>query len=286
MDADVPTRRRNSVEVVPNNVSTPPDIAKDLLRLGLPAPVADKLIRQSYIGAYDRRTRNAHWVAEKLTKDSIKKPSEGDTPDRQKAVFREDSSILKMFRSRPLDYAGTGYDRGHLVPAADVQSNQEAVNETFLMTNISPQVANFNRGLWASFERFARNLVNVMDSVYVITGPLYLPKLEPDGKFYIRYEVIGSGEKSVAVPTHFFKVILGEKSGKYYMDGFVLPNEESTRDTSVTTFITPVEAIERSSGLLFFGGVDRKMTLPLCSMAKCDTMLAFKFKMKENAELE
>ncbi|KAI8852876.1 hypothetical protein BC829DRAFT_384001 [Chytridium lagenaria] len=61
MDADVQPRR-NSVEVVPiNNVSTPPYVAKDLLRLGPPAPVAVKLIRQSYIGAYDRRSGNAHW---------------------------------------------------------------------------------------------------------------------------------------------------------------------------------------------------------------------------------
>ncbi|KAJ3216784.1 nuclease [Dinochytrium kinnereticum] len=190
---------------VPVEGVTPPEVAKDLLRMGIPGPVADKLIRHAYVGAYDRRTRNAAWVAEKLSKDSLTKPPTDEVPDRQKSHFKEDFSIPKLFRSRPSDYVGTGYDRGHLVPAADVVMSQEAVNETFLMTNISPQVANFNRGLWASFERFARGLVNVMDDVYVITGPLYLPKLEDDGKYYIRYEVIGTGEKATAVPTHFYK---------------------------------------------------------------------------------
>ena len=80
------------------------------------------------------------------------------------------------------DYTKSGFDRGHLVPAADIPHDapQKAMDETFLMTNISPQIPAFNRGIWASFEKYVRSLCNEFDEVFVMTGPLYLPKRESD----------------------------------------------------------------------------------------------------------
>lgn len=97
----------------------------------------------------------------------------------------------------------------------------------------------------------------IYSSRYVCTGPLYLPKKESDGKLYVRYEVIG--EKHVAVPTHFFKVIVGESSdGRLDMESFVMPNQVISDDTPLDSFRVPPESIERAAGLLFFDKINRK----------------------------
>ena len=49
-----------------------------------------------------------------------------------------------------------------------------------------------------------RSMAKKNPNVYVVTGPLYLPRQEPDGKMYVKYQVIGRNQ--VSVPTHFFKV--------------------------------------------------------------------------------
>lgn len=65
-----------------------------------------------------------------------------------------------------------------LIPVGDMTGSQQAMNESFLMTNISPQVGvGFNRGYWARVEGFVRHLAGQYDSVYVVTGPLFLPKV-------------------------------------------------------------------------------------------------------------
>lgn len=84
--------------------------------------------------------------------------------------------------------------------------------------------------------------------VRIFTGPLYLPRQDPDGKWRVTYEVIGS-PPSVAVPTHFFKVIVAEgtnnEQGPVAVGAFVLPNKEIDNSTALTTFYTPIEAVER-----------------------------------------
>ena len=79
-----------------------------------------------------------------LRKDSGVKGS--DTGDRSKSNFTEDESLPAMFRAKLQDYFRSGYDRGHMVPAADAKLSQDAMDETFMLSNIAPQVGvGFNR---------------------------------------------------------------------------------------------------------------------------------------------
>ena len=106
-------------------------------------PVVDLLERQRYVSSYDRRNRVPHWVGEHVTADSLKV---GENVDRDKSSFKEDTDIPEIFRALLADYSKSGYDRGHMAPAADAVSTQDAMDETFLLTNMSPQVGNgFNR---------------------------------------------------------------------------------------------------------------------------------------------
>ncbi|KAJ3047202.1 nuclease [Rhizophlyctis rosea] len=261
------------------------------MKYGFPGPVNDVLYRKAYVASYNRAKRNPNWVAEHLRASSFSTPPSSspnslpsptglvleseetslDTPDRHKASFREDLDIPRMFRAKLKDYSGSGFDRGHLVPAADVKESQEAMSETFLLTNISPQVGpGFNRAYWFHFENFTRSLTTKFDDVYVVTGPLYLPKKEEDGKYYVRYQVIGE-PANTAVPTHFYKVILGVKDGKPALGAFVLPNE-AIEDRKLEEFVLPLDAVEHASGLVFFPEVNRLSYKPLCQVTKCEVI--------------
>ena len=90
--------------------------------------------------------------------------------------------------------------------------------------------------------------------MWVCTGPLYLPKTEADNKHYVKYEVIGA--QNVAVPTHFFKVILGENvNGTYDLFSYVLPNAFCPDEVPLDSYLAPIDSIERASGFLLFNGL-------------------------------
>ena len=197
---------------VPGAVPTAAVVAplSDALALsGNPGPVDQLLQHQGYVSSYDRRLRHPNWTAEHLTAASIQRKPGPDGANRANSFFTEDMRIPELFRSTNAAYFRSGYDRGHMVPAADVKSSQAAMNETFLLSNIAPQVgAGMNRDYWAHTEDFVRRLTSKFDDLYVFTIPLYLPRQTSDGKWRVSYEVIGS-PPSVSVPTHFAKVILG-----------------------------------------------------------------------------
>lgn len=181
-----------------------------------------------------------------------------------------------MFRAKLKDYFRSGYDRGHQVPAADAKWSQEAMDDTFLLSNMCPQVGDgFNRDYWAHFEDFCRRLTKHYPSVRIVTGPLYLPKREPDGKWRVSYEVIGQ-PPNVAVPTHFYKVIFaedGQHGGKVALGAFVLPNAVIANNKPLQDFEVPVEIVERASGLEFATKLDPVRRKRLCQEVSCSLIV-------------
>ncbi|SCV67237.1 BQ2448_5883 [Microbotryum intermedium] len=276
-------------------------------------PISDFLVRKAYTTAYDRRLRIPSWTAEHLTASSLK-----GSGNRQDVSFEEDQAIPDKFRAHLLDYFRSGYgqlrsgprntsetgkerligcssflDRGHMVPAADAKQDQEAMKETFLLSNIAPQVGEgFNRNYWAYLEAFCRNLTSSFEDVYVFTVPLFLPRKSPDGKWRVIYEMIAAPNNppTIAVPTHFAKVLLtsrppraslasaltssngvGRPAEKEWAIGaFVLPNEVIPDEAKLETFIVPVDAVETSSGLTLIPDELKRLARPLCSTVKCD----------------
>ncbi len=82
------------------------------------------------------------------------------------ANLRKTLRFLEIFRATFKDYKKSGFDRGHLAPAADHKDSQEAMKETFLLSNMSPQYPRFNQGYWSHFEKYVRNLTNIYPVVY------------------------------------------------------------------------------------------------------------------------
>jgi endonuclease G len=139
-----------------------------------------------------------------------------------------------------------------------------------------PQVGEgFNRDYWAHLEDFCRRLTSSYPSVRIVTGPLYLPKKEADGKWRVSYEVIGS-PPNVAVPTHFYKVIFaedGRTGGNVSLGAFVLPNAPIDNDKPLSDFEVPIEAVERASGLEFAEKLPIQRRKKLCQEVNCGIMV-------------
>lgn len=150
------------------------------------------------------------------------------------------------------------------------------MDDTFALSNMCPQVGDgFNRDYWAHFEDFCRRLTHRYPSVRIVTGPLYLPKRDADGKWRVSYEVIGS-PPNVAVPTHFYKVIYaedGQVGGKVALGAFVLPNAVIANNKPLQDFEVPVEVVERASGLTFVERLDAGRRKRLCAEMNCSLIV-------------
>ncbi|XP_029295643.1 endonuclease G, mitochondrial-like isoform X2 [Cottoperca gobio] len=223
-----------------------------LMKYGFPS-LANIKTRESYITSYDPRTRTASWVIERLNPASLNGPS-----DRKYCDFKEDDSVHVFHRSTNADYRGSGFDRGHLAAAANHKWSQKAMEDTFYLSNVAPQNPNLNQKTWNNLEKLCRSLTKRHLNVYVCTGPLYLPRQEADGKLYVRYQVLGRNH--VAVPTHFFKVLILEQAEGRGVElrSYVLPNEPIDEKIPLERFLVPIETIERAAGLQFVPNIMKR----------------------------
>lgn len=139
--------------------------------------------------AYSKKHHQSKYVFYKLYKE--KQNSSIKRTDR----FQVDSQIDSTIDIAA--YKGTGFDRGHLKPAGVSKSSKEEMKESFLMSNISPQLAHFNRVVWKKYEGYERKLLNKSDSLQVYTGTI-LPKYFP--------KKLNNSE--ITIPKGFFKSIL------------------------------------------------------------------------------
>ena len=208
--------------------------------LELPAPVPGEQIIEhtGYTLSYNEQYEVASWVAYELTKDEVL--GEGSRED----SFKPDPAVLTGSASLS-DYSKSGYDRGHLAPAADFKWSDEAMSDTFYLSNMTPQTGAFNRGIWADLESVVRTFAYDNGSVYVVTGPVLT-----DGP----YDTIGANK--VAVPKQFYKVILDYTEPELKAIGFVLPNEKS--DKRLQSYAMSVDEVEEITGLDFFPALPDK----------------------------
>ncbi|XP_055346373.1 endonuclease G, mitochondrial-like [Paramacrobiotus metropolitanus] len=235
------------------DLSVGPHRVGEIMKHGFPTTDTVRS-RSDYVLAYDRKNRTALWVAEHLTAERLKDRTK---VSRSGCDFKDDPSIHPYFRSTNEDYFRSGFDRGHLAAAGNHWINQESMDETFYLSNISPQVGvGFNRDAWNKLEQYARFKTKSCSNVYVLTGPLYLPSMLEDGKTYVKYQVIGMS--NVAVPTHFFKALLCQSpSGEYHLETYVMPNKAIDDKIPLQAFQVPPDTIERSAGFLLFEGLPR-----------------------------
>ena len=197
------------------------------------------ICRRGYALSFNKRTRNPDWVVERLEPNELKGPAA------RRDNFTADP-YLGVFSPRDADYAKTGFDRGHQAPAADSKYDQTVMDESFYMSNMSPQIGpGFNRGQWKYLEESVRAAVvcGGKTDVLVITGPIYgdAPRMIP-----------GPG---ITVPDAYYKIAYDVRSGRAV--GYKLFNKKYKK-TDLRDLIVPIEQIEDETGLDFFPKLTRR----------------------------
>jgi endonuclease G, mitochondrial len=195
---------------------------------------SEQLVRhEGYTVRYDDALKVPVWVAYPLLAYELTGKAERD-----RERFTPDPAV-EGGTALPSDYTRSGYDRGHLAPAGDFKFSQQMMRETFYMSNIAPQIPDFNRGIWRELEEQVRSWAYRDGGLYVVTGPVLQKNLPTIGK-----------ANDVAVPEYFYKVILYCRNPDIRLIGFLLKNEPSNE--RLTEFVVPVSQIEEMTGLDFF----------------------------------
>ena len=207
----------------------------DNLELGVPGKCDQVIDREGYALGYVEAWEQPAWVTYRLTKAEVlsRKASRQD-------AFRPDPAV-KSGSADLADYTGSGYDRGHLTPAADMHWSERTMDESFFMSNMSPQNPSFNRGAWARLEQAVRRFAFSEGSIFVVTGPIVTSEDEKS-----------IGANSVRVPGRYYKVIYDETPPQK-MIAFVLPNKATNK--SLDSYVTSVDEVERATGLDFFSAL-------------------------------
>lgn len=185
--------------------------------------------------AYNETAELASWIAYKLT------PASFNSNIIRSNDFREDT-LIRTGSAVPSDYYGTGYDRGHLAPAGSMKANEISMSESFLMSNICPQLPSFNRGIWRRLEEKVRFWAESSDSLLVITRPVLDMPIDTIGK------------NEVHVPRAFFKCILSFKQDHTTAIAFLIPHEKN--DKSIYSFATSIDIIENLINYNLYCNID------------------------------
>jgi endonuclease G len=212
------------------------------LRLGKPQAVYER-VREGYVLAQSGSLKIPLWVQYELGLDELHGTAERENK------FRADASIPFGYRAELADYQGSGFDRGHMAPAADMKRNEEVMGESFLLSNITPQVGKgFNQDIWEELEASVRSWVEQRGNLTIITGPIFATEGNK-----VSYKVIGKDQ--VAVPTHFYKIIV-DANNPHQIEAlaFILPNQDLTGH-HYSEYLTTIDEVEKATGLDFLSAL-------------------------------
>src|ERR1043165_3450174 len=154
---------------------------------GLATPTANAthehlLAQEDYLIWYDDDLRVPLWVSYRLTKSDLK------THRERLECFRKDQRLDDAAAGTCADYDEPMFDRGHMVPNADMERSEAAMINAYIFSNMTPQYKNFNRGVWEKLERMVRDWARVRGKVYVISGAVF--DRDNDGKKDAENEVV------------------------------------------------------------------------------------------------
>lgn len=216
--------------------------ADPLSRLEIPYRLEDSeseiIEHMGYTLSYNNDFRVPNWVAYELLESDV------ITAYRSREDSFEPDPLVKGRQAYDRDYVGSGYDRGHMAPAADMRWSSQTMKECFYLSNVCPQNHNLNSGAWNDLEKQVRYEARYYKSVWVVCGPMF--------DFNNPKRI---GRNNVAVPDSFFKALLAKrKDGSYAAIGFIFPNKACERN--LTHYVMTVDELESKLGMDLFYNLD------------------------------
>jgi endonuclease G len=205
-------------------------------KIEMPAKIKGRteqiITHTGYTVSYNSDWKTPNWVAYELTKEEVK-----GTVSRYDA-FMPDPEVSYENSATTYDYSNSGWDRGHMAPAADMKWSEQAMKESFFLSNICPQNSNLNRGIWNDLEEQVRELVRQKGKIYVVCGPIMSKQ----------HKTIGTNK--VAIPDAFFKVLLQNTNDNWSAIAFMFANESGRK--LLSTYAMSVEDMQIITDIDFF----------------------------------
>lgn len=196
-------------------------------------------IYQGFTLSFNPSTKLANWVCYTLNPQKLSAPKV-----KRNNKFKPDFS-LKGGTAKDADYKKSGFDKGHLAPAADMAWSQASMNDCFYYTNIAPQYPECNRGIWKKLEEQVRRLALICDSLIVFTGPV----------FNTHHQVLGISK--IAIPSGFYKIIVLFYATDFKVYSVLIPNVKQFENFN--RYACSLANIEKQTGLIFI----TNLNLPL-----------------------
>jgi endonuclease G len=197
--------------------------------------LADTILKHDYLTvAYSTKNKNPEW-----TLYVINEKREVTDLAARKSNFVPDP-LLPISVPSTNQYASTGFDRGHLVPAEDMNFSEKAMSESFYMSNVSPQHPSFNRGLWKRLENKVREWAALNDHMVVISGAVLTSETNPG------FDKMNG----IDVPKFFYKIILDYQQPEVKAIAFIMPNEK--REEEIAEFACTIRKVEELTKINFF----------------------------------
>jgi endonuclease G, mitochondrial len=213
------------------------------------------LVQRDYVIDYDADVRVPIWVAYRLDSNRLAKSPRID-------CFRQDPRLATADASSLADYAEPIFDQGHLANNADMTSSTNAVINSFILSNMTPQYCQFNEGVWQMLENIVRLWAKADATVYVTTGSIF--DGDNDGKrdadSAAKHMHSDNGGERVAIPTAFFKVIVHRKDDNTLETiALVIPNDQTDLDHQeavdyIGRHVSTIAAVEKETGLKLLPG--------------------------------
>lgn len=212
-------------------------------QLEMPGEIVGKreviLMKSQFAISFNLKTLCPNYVCWRLNEARTK----GDA--KRASSFIADNILPAEMQVTTRDYTNSGYDRGHMCPAADNKNSNQAMLESFYMTNVCPQKHDLNDGDWNELEELCREWARDYGNLYICCGPIF----DSDNP-----KTIGNRKDiKIAVPDRFFKVVLMMGRTPRAI-GFIFPNEGTRRD--LRSYAVSVDKVEKVTGIDFFPALD------------------------------
>lgn len=198
----------------------------------------------TYSLEYSYKYKHSYWIAYRFDNTT------GGNVGRNEA-YKPDPELPSQYAAKHNDYTNSGYTRGHLCASSDRQYSKEANQQTFYMSNISPQSGNgFNQSgsAWNTGEdkvqAWGYNISRSTDTLYVVKGGTIGEGMI---KGYIKNEI--------AIPKYFFMAVLFRSGDNYKAIGFYMPHENLKDDPDKKDpkkYLMSIDALEQETGIDFF----------------------------------
>ena len=211
------------------------EIQKKIKEIALPTPIqGEEIVNHSaYTLSYNDEHEQPNWVIHMVTKD-ILYGAVSRTND-----FRPDPN-LKCGSMDSVDYWNSGFDRGHLAPSADFRWSLNALSESYYYSNMSPQVADLNRGAWSKLENQGREWSLDCNELFVVTGPVLKPNLPK----------VQQGSFRLSIPEYYYKIFVDLYGPENKAIAFIMPNKKI--DDPIMNYVVSIDEIEKKTGIDFF----------------------------------